>query len=299
MILEINNLSKKYNNKNVLDDISFSIPNGEIIALIGPNGIGKTTLMKIISALTIQDSGIVKICGISVNDNREDYLSKFSSIIETPSLYENLTGYDNLKFISDLNTISDKRFEEIIQFININEMLYKKVKTYSLGMKQKLALGIALLTKPQILILDEPTNGLDASTIMDFNKILLDLVKNEKISILISSHILSYLEKIATKFLFLNNGKIKSFDKESLNNNIKTIELTLFENIESSYKALKELEMLESISLTENILTIKINPEKINCFMAKLFEMNLRYSNINIIDNNIEEIYKKIYEVQK
>lgn len=299
MVVEINNLVKKYNNKNILDNISFSISEGEIVALIGPNGIGKTTLMKIISALTTPNSGFIKICGISVNDNRENYLSKFSSIIETPSLYENLTGYDNLKFISDLNSISKQRFEEIVQFININEMLYKKVKTYSLGMKQKLALGIALLTKPQVLILDEPTNGLDASTIMDFNKTLLELVKNEKISILISSHILSYLEKIATKFLFLNNGKLQSFDKESLRSNIKIIELTISENIEYSYKTLKDLEMIEDISFSESIFAIKINPEKINVFMSKLFELNLNYSNINIIDNNIEEIYKKIYEVQK
>lgn len=208
-ILSVSNLNKSYNKK-VLDNLNFTINKGEVVGLIGPNGAGKTTLMKILCLLSKADSGEVKLCGISNNNkkDREKYLANLSAIIETPALYENLSGYDNIDFIRRINKISKERMDEMIKFINIGDMINNKVKQYSLGMKQRLAIGIALLSSPNLLILDEPTNGLDYDGIIEFRKLISDVVKDNDVSVIISSHILSEIEKLCQRLLFLKDGKL-------------------------------------------------------------------------------------------
>lgn len=293
-ILSIENINKSYKNKAVLKDISFSINEGEIVALIGPNGAGKTTLMKIISNLLDQDSGTVKICGLLAKDNRVDYLSKFSSIIETPSLYEMLSGYENINFIRKINNISMEKMNSILKFINIGKSINDKVKNYSLGMKQRLALGIALINEPKLLILDEPTNGLDPEGVIEFRGLLKKFASESGMSILISSHILSELDKICTRVLFIKDGELVEIEDINKNNDIQIVILVV-ENPEEIIKLIQEIDLVDKVNIIDNKLIIQVDKNKTSKLISILIEKNIEYSNIEIQNTNIEKIYRDVY----
>lgn len=294
-LLSVNNLNKSFKNTKVLKDLNLYIEKGEIVALIGPNGSGKTTLMKCIAGLLKIDSGSIKIDDISILDNREKYLEKFSSVIETPSLYELLTGYENLKIIKEINNVSDKQLNKILNFIKLGDKVYSKVKTYSLGMKQRLALGIALLTEPKLLILDEPTNGLDPHSSSELCDLLVDLSKNNDISIIISSHILSDLKKISDKLIFIKNGEILSEDK--INSTIGFSNVIFgATNINNLITHIKDYNITESIiKIQENKINVNILGSNIPILLNKLSKDNLEYTYIDIINSNLESTYNSIY----
>lgn len=293
-ILEVENVTKNYKNKKVLKEVSFSINDGEIVALIGPNGAGKTTIMKIISDLLEQDSGTVKICGLLANKNRVEYLSKFSSIIETPSLYEMLSGYDNINFIRKINNISIDKMNNILEFINIGEAIQDKVKSYSLGMKQRLALGIALINEPKLLILDEPTNGLDPEGVIEFRKLLKKFAAENGMSILISSHILSELDKICTRILFIKEGELVDMEDINRKQEYQTIKLTI-ENPQEIHKSIEKIELINRSYVIDNKVIIQLDKGNTSKLMSLLVEKNIQYSNIEIENNSIEKIYSDVY----
>ncbi|MGL5068003.1 MAG: ABC transporter ATP-binding protein [Sarcina sp.] len=292
-ILKVNKINKTYKRKRVLENIEFSIKEGEIVGLIGPNGAGKTTIMKIITGLLKADSGSITIDGLALEKNRVEYLSKFSSIIETPSLYEILSGYDNINFIRKINNIPKEKMDSILKFININENIYMKVKNYSLGMKQRLALGIALLTESQLLILDEPTNGLDPKGIIEFRNLLESLVIERKISVLISSHMLAELDKICTKILFIKEGKLI----DNIVDDTKKLQTVILTTTDSQ----KILDLVQTSSIINesyilnNTVNIQVESKNTADLMTILVKHRIEYSNIEIINNSIETIYKNIY----
>lgn len=293
-ILAVKNLSKTYKKK-VLDEVSFSVNSGEIVGLVGPNGVGKTTLMKIIALLLDEDKGEVSICGLSNKGKREKYLSKLSCTIESPALYENLTGYDNIEFIRDVNKVSKKYMEEILEFVGVGNMIKEKVKNYSLGMKQRLGLGIALLKSPNLLILDEPTNGLDPEGSMEFRKLLIKLVEEKDIAILVSSHILSELDKICTSIMFLKDGKIIQSNVGEVRTNNKKLILTC-KNIEETMEEFNKIECIDSISkISENKLCLKLKNESLRCILEKILEKYDEYNNIDITSDDVNDIYTSIY----
>lgn len=293
-ILEVENLTKSYKNKKVLNEISFSINEGEIVALIGPNGVGKTTIMKIISDLLKQDAGSVKICGLLAKDNRVEYLSKFSSIIETPSLYEMLSGYDNINFIRKINNISMEKMNNILDFINIGKSINDKVKNYSLGMKQRLALGIALITEPKLLILDEPTNGLDPEGVIEFRNLLKKFASERGIGILISSHILSELDKICTRILFIKDGELVNLEDINENQESQTVILTV-KNPQEIFKLIQEIDFVDKANVIDNKVIMQLNKNNTSKLISKLIEKDIRYSDIEIENNKIEKIYRDVY----
>jgi ABC-2 type transport system ATP-binding protein len=210
-VLEVNNLSKSFGKRKVLNNIDFDIYEGDIVGLIGPNGAGKTTLIKTILSLYKYDTGSVKICGFDTKTNLEDALSKIGSVIENPDMYKSLTGRKNLRIISLINDIKDEKYiDEMVKFVNLENRIDDKVKKYSLGMKQRLGIACALIKRPKLLILDEPTNGLDPGGIKELRKILKTISEKENMSILISSHILSEVENICDRIMIINSGKIVS-----------------------------------------------------------------------------------------
>ena len=293
-ILEVSDLNKSYKEKQVLKNISFSINEGEIVAFIGPNGAGKTTIMKIISNLLKQDSGIVKIEGISAKDNLIEYLSKFSSVIETPSLYEMLSGYDNINFIRKINNISEEKMNNILSFINIGNSINDKVKNYSLGMKQRLALGIQLMTEPKLLILDEPINGLDPQGVIEFREMIKKLASENKMSILISSHILSELEKVCSKILFIKDGELINDNYDKIQS-YQTIILTV-DNAKKVFHQVEKIEIVNEVKIINNRIIIKIKAEDTSSLMNSLVNNKINYNNIEIVNNNnIEKAYNEIY----
>lgn len=205
--INIIDVSKKYSSYNVLNHINLTLKKGEILGLIGPNGAGKTTLMSIILGLIRNYSGEVLIDGENIrNKKQKKYIG---CLIENPSLYPNLTGLENLNYFSAfLGKKQKNNTNEIIKSLKLEEFINKKVKTYSLGMKQRLGMGVALLGKPEYLILDEPMNGIDAQQIPDIRIMLRKIAHDENKGILISSHILSEIEAICDRVVILKDGII-------------------------------------------------------------------------------------------
>ena len=206
-LIEVKNIHKRYAKHHALDNVSFNIYEGRICGLIGENGAGKTTLIRIISGLIKQDSGeIVGLKGC-----------KLSSIVEAPALHLNLSAYDNLHYQLLLcgENPSHEKIEEVLNLVGLADVdLKKKAKDFSLGMRQRLAIGLAIIDSPKLLILDEPINGLDPKGIKDIRDILATLKNDFNITILISSHILSELDLIADDYVIMSKGKVIQEDSK-------------------------------------------------------------------------------------
>lgn len=207
-VLEVSNLNKSFGKKHVLKDVSFNVKPHEIVGFIGPNGAGKSTTMKCICNLIFPDSGVIKVNGHDLSNDREKALASQSALIESPGLYMDMTGRENLKLIAGLRSVSKERLEEIYAFTELKDSLNRRVSGYSMGMKQRLALGIAIMSKPRLLILDEPSNGLDPTGIIHLRNTLEYLISTEDISILFSSHQLGEVEKLADRIICINEGKM-------------------------------------------------------------------------------------------
>lgn len=207
-LIEVKNIHKRYAKYHALDNVSFSIHEGRICGLIGENGAGKTTLIRIISGLIKQDSG--EIIGLKG--------CKLSSIVESPALHLNLSAYDNLHYQLLLcgETPSHEKIEDVLNLVGLADVdPKKKAKDFSLGMRQRLAIGLAIIDSPKLLILDEPINGLDPKGIKDIRDILATLKNDFNITILISSHILSELDLIADDYVIMSKGKVIQEDSKS------------------------------------------------------------------------------------
>lgn len=218
VVLKTNNLTKQYNKNVVLDNVNITIKKGDIYGLIGRNGAGKTTLMKIITTLASPTSGTFELFSTcSENDELFDNKKRVGSLIEYPAFYPNLSAYDNLKYYTIQRGIVDKnQINKVLELVNLTGTGKKKVKTFSLGMKQRLGIALAILNSPDFVILDEPINGLDPIGISELRDTFKKLSDNG-ITLLISSHILSELYLLANEFGFLENGKlIKELSKEEL-----------------------------------------------------------------------------------
>lgn len=208
-ILKIKNLEKSYNKKKVLDIDSLEIEEKSIYGLIGKNGAGKSTLMKLILGLVKKDGGEIKVFGCELNSkNQKDFNKNLGALIENPSFYDHLTGYENLEIISSLKGVDKKEISKTLDLVGLKNVGKKKAREYSLGMKQRLGIAIALIGNPKLLILDEPINGLDPQGIEEMRNLFKNIVKNTSTSILISSHILDEIEKISTHIGILKDGKL-------------------------------------------------------------------------------------------
>lgn len=208
-ILKIENLSKSYDKNLVLKNINLEIEEGSIFGLIGPNGAGKSTLMKSILGLVKKDSGSISLYGKEINaKNQKETNKNLGSLIENPSFYDHLTAYDNLDLICDMKNIKKDNIDKVLKDVGLFTSKNKKARDFSLGMKQRLGIAIALIGNPKFLILDEPINGLDPYGIEEMRDLFKNIVKNSNTSILISSHILDEIEKISTHIGILKNGSL-------------------------------------------------------------------------------------------
>lgn len=211
-VLKVSNLSKDYGDRRVVNDVNFEIKAGEIFGFLGANGAGKSTTIKMIAGLTSITEGNVFILDHSIKTDFENAIKDVGGMIETPTLYNYMSGYNNLKFFAKLyENVSEQRIKEVASLVGLSARIKDKVSTYSLGMKQRLGIAQALLHHPKLLILDEPTNGLDANGIKEIRMLLLQLAKKENLAILISSHILSEMENLCDTVAIINNGEIVEF----------------------------------------------------------------------------------------
>lgn len=211
-VLEVNNVYKSLGKREVIKGINFSVEEGEIFGFLGPNGAGKTTTIKMIVGLIHPDKGSISIDGADILKDGNKARAKLGAVVENPEMYNYLSGMANLKMIAEVRKIPKQDILDIVELVDLSRRIDDKVGKYSLGMKQRLGLACALLGKPKLLILDEPTNGLDPSGIIDFRNIVKNAVKELQTSVFISSHILSEVQQLCTRVAFINHGEIKSME---------------------------------------------------------------------------------------
>lgn len=218
VVFEVHGLKKRIGLKTIVEDISFDMHEGEIIGLLGPNGSGKTTIMRMMVGLTKTTKGEAYCFEKPIGLGKTGMLKEVGSMIETPEFYNYMSGWSNLKQYARVcgKKVTKSRIKELVEFVGLSNVINNKVKTYSLGMRQRLGLAQALLNDPKVLILDEPVNGLDPQGVQDFRNKLKEIAKSG-VSILISSHLLDEIEKVCDRVIVIENGKIIADDKlESL-----------------------------------------------------------------------------------
>lgn len=221
MELQIKNIKKTYKDKIVLKKISLNIESGMVCGLLGVNGAGKSTLMKILFGLENPDDGVVPFDGKTQKQDAQ-MINKLGALIETPAIYMNLSAFDNLKTRALLYDIPDSEIQEILNLIGLSNTGKKKAGKFSLGMKQRLGLGMAIVTRPEFLILDEPTNGLDPDGIKELLALIIKL-KNKGMTILVSSHQLHEVNQVADRIVILHNGEIHYNQKNNREENLEEL----------------------------------------------------------------------------
>ncbi|WP_127551324.1 ABC transporter ATP-binding protein [Paenibacillus amylolyticus] len=209
-MIEVRNISKQFKVHQALHDVSFTVKQGSVTGLIGPNGSGKTTLIRIMNGVLGASSGQVTINGLDTACEAEKVLAMCGTLTEQSGLYENMSGRDNLTFFADVFGLkhAKKRIDELVNLFELQDYQHRKVGTYSTGMKKRLGLARVLLHRPSILFLDEPTNGLDPDGIQMVLRIIRQLNKEEKMTILVSSHVLSQLSAVCDHYIFMEKGRI-------------------------------------------------------------------------------------------
>lgn len=293
-ILEVNNLSKSFGNKLIIKNISFSIKEGEVVGFVGPNGSGKTTTLKLLTNLIYPDSGTIVINSYNLLKSREKALSNVSGIIENPGVYSYLTGRENLEFIRKINCKTKEKMNSIIDYIGLSSRIDDTVKKYSLGMKQRLALGMSILCEPKLLILDEPTNGLDPTGTMEFRNLITKLSQETKVSVLISSHLLNEIDKICNSIIFIKQGELVSF-KDNKNKNDLLYKARI-SNSTTISSILKNLDYILNISMqNENEILFKIKNGRLHDMLSLLAENEIKLIDIEKINSTTEFEYSRLY----
>ncbi|QHW33991.1 ABC transporter ATP-binding protein [Paenibacillus rhizovicinus] len=215
-VLQLRNLTKTIGRRNIVDDLTFDIPAGEVFGFLGPNGAGKTTTIRMIVGLISMSKGEAFIKGISVRNHFELAMTHVGAIVENPEMYKFLTGYQNLvHFARRHEGVTKARINEVVELLGLQNRIHEKVKRYSLGMRQRLGVAQAILHRPSLLILDEPTNGLDPAGIRELRDYLRKLTKEEGISVIVSSHLLSEMELMCDRVAIIQSGKL--VDVRSIN----------------------------------------------------------------------------------
>ena len=261
-LIQTKNLNFQFNKKRkILENLSLNIPKGSIYGFLGPNGAGKSTTMRLITGLiNEQNAASIYLFGQPLEKQLPEVFKKIGSIIETPTLYFHLSGYNNLKLIATIQNVSESKIQEMLELVGLAKFQKQKAKQYSLGMKQRLAIGMALLNDPELLILDEPVNGLDPQGIVEIRELIKRINKEKGITILISSHLLSEIEKTCTHLAIINQGKLKfegSMADLSLKNKNVTVEVLLDEV--SKYES--KLEKFEVLKIDSKRLQFTLQHE--------------------------------------
>jgi len=208
MVINTNNLTFTFGSQTVVKSLSLQVPEGSIYGFLGPNGAGKTTTIKLLLNLLKTQEGSIHIFGKELQSNRIEILSQIGSLIEQPALYAHLTGKENLMNRALLLQISEQRVDEMLTLVHLQDAAHKKAGQYSLGMKQRLGIALALLSDPKLLILDEPTNGLDPNGIIEIRELLIRLTTEHKKTVFISSHLLAEIQRMATHVGIINFGEL-------------------------------------------------------------------------------------------
>lgn len=289
MVLQVNELEMKYKSKQVLDNITFSIGTGEIIGIVGPNGVGKSSLMRSVLGLEKINKGTVHINNIS-NSNPEFF--KFISFLPSDNyLYMQLTGYDHLSFVANIYHIQQKEIEDVIDLIGIRSYVHQPVKSYSYGMRQHLLIALSILTKPLIILMDEPFNGLDPTSIIELKQ-LIEVLHAKGISIVISTHNLDLLEDLTETIWFIKEGKLYT---NPLHSN-KEVQYEIKYSYHSDLpQVMKKSHLPYKI---KGDLLITDAAFAIETYLQWLLKNSVQIHSVNPINRNLEELYRDFYNLK-
>ena len=293
-VLSVVNLTKEYGTKKVVNNVTFSVFAGQVFGFVGPNGAGKSTTIRMITGLTPITSGDVRICGYSIKNAYKKAISKVGGIIEMPQLYPYLSGMKNLKlFASFYGKQATNRINNIVKLVGMENRIHDKVSTYSLGMKQRLGIAQALLSRPQLLILDEPTNGLDPNGIVEIRHILKTLAEKENMAIIISSHNLAELEQLCDVIGLINNGRlIEHRTMTEINQMLQNMQKIQFMCNYPNYTALllKEKYNIKS-KVIGNSVVLPLQEKNIAPVISYLVHKKIKIFTIKKIQKTLEELY--------
>ncbi len=297
-VIETNNLSKIYSNEKVVDSINMHVERGKIYGLLGKNGAGKTTTMCMLLNLTYPSDGDIFLFGKDPKRYSREIYSKIGSIIETPGFYENLTAYENLKIIAKLRgDYNPYNIDRVLEMVNLSSAKSKKFKDFSLGMKQRLGIAAAIMHSPELLILDEPINGLDPFGIKEIRALLKSLAHEFGITILISSHILSEIENIADVIGVMDKGVlIEELSRDDLFNRLnKYVEFEV-SDIDLAVKILNELGLRKNNDFTFNndgIIHLYSNLDMRDKFNSLFVKSGIDVRKVNLCEENLEEFFTR------
>lgn len=296
--VQLKNLTKRIGQKTIVDHLSFDIPKGEVFGFLGPNGAGKTTTIRMIVGLIAITEGQVLIHGLDAKNNFVQAMTHIGCIVENPELYKYLSGYQNLLHMARMGQqpIDRKRIDEVVSLVGLDERIHDKVKTYSLGMRQRLGLAQALIHKPSILILDEPTNGLDPAGIRELRDHLRYLAKEEGMAVVVSSHLLSEMELMCDRVAVISHGKLiqveRIGDMIASQNGVQTTTLTVSNARDASEFLSVTLQLPTTLSKDdEQKLSIVANRDQVADAIALLVEHNIRIYEVAIQRKTLEETF--------
>ncbi|MEY8346895.1 ABC transporter ATP-binding protein [Bacillus cereus] len=293
-ILKTTGLTKKYRNDYVVHNVDLKIPKGEIYGFLGPNGAGKTTSIRMLLGLIKPTQGNVVIFQQDLAKERLSILSKVGALVENPSYYAHLNAIENLEVYRILRNVPKEKIEEVLQIVGLQHAATQKVKEYSLGMKQRLGIAIALLGDPQLLILDEPTNGLDPEGIHEIRILIKQLAKERGITILISSHLLSEIDQMATYVGIIAKGKLIFQDKIEILRQHAQHSITLMTDKPDAAWKLILAKGIPSIQEERNIILSNVSNKTVGEIVKTLVTHNIAVFRIEENKKSLEEIFLQL-----
>lgn len=297
-IVQLRNVTKRIGGKTIIDNISLDIPKGKVFGLLGPNGAGKTSLIRMMVGLSKITSGEITIRGASVRRNFEQAIQHVGAIVENPEMYSFLSGYKNLLHHANmLPGVNKARIKEVISFVGLEKSIDHRVKTYSLGMRQRLGIAQALLHRPSVLILDEPTNGLDPAGIRELRDHLRKLAEADGTAVIVSSHLLSEMELMCDQIAIIQQGKlveVKSL-KEMMRNDTSAISVVFdVDQVEAADTILTSRGLAASSTIAGQTLTVKLDREQIPAVISALVHAGINIFEVKISTQTLEEKFLEI-----
>jgi len=289
-VLDLVDICKNFGRKKIISNFSMRVKEGRIVGLVGPNGAGKSTLIKIMVGLLKPTSGRVYINGVSLSHDYEKAISNVGCIVENPEFFPDMSGFENLNYFAGFRkNISKENIAEVAAKVGLEKRIHDKVKKYSLGMKQRLGIALALLGNPQILITDEPFNSLDHTSVYEIRQLVKMLAKDGKLTIIISSHNLNEIQSLCTDVVFIKEGRLV------LQKEMKEIAAAVHYRItvpeELTELALHLLRDFQAERTADSSIQIAVNGEDLNGVLSRLLENKIPIREIKNVAQNLEELY--------
>lgn len=295
-VLSVKGLKKVIGKKTLVENISFEVQQGEVFGFLGPNGAGKTTTIRMLVGLIKPTEGKIAIAGYDIRKEFRNAMRQVGSIVENPELYTYLTGWENLKqFARMLGDVTDERIHEIVRMVHLDKRIHDRVKTYSLGMKQRLGIAQALLGKPKLLILDEPTNGLDPAGIRELREFVHHLVQEEQMSVFISSHLLSEVQMMCDRVAIINHGKMITVATiEDLVKKAADRVEWIVTPVEKAEGILRGLAEVRELTAQQNVITCRMPIERISMYNKQLIENGIDVHSVRDVAFTLEDLFMEL-----